>query len=57
MLISFLHLLIFMLCNIMFCGTTAFVVVYIVPLYMTKLFRIYFHLYVRVRCLPFGCVV
>ena len=40
------------------CGTTSFVVAYIVPLCMTvNTFDICFHSYVRVRCLPFGCVV
>lgn len=58
MLISFLYSLLLMLCYVMYYGTTGFVVAFIVPLCMTvNIFRIYFYSYVRVRYLPFGCVV
>jgi hypothetical protein len=42
----------------MLCEVTTFVVACIVPLWRAvNIFRIYFHWHVRVRYLPFGCVV
>jgi hypothetical protein len=58
MLISFLYSLLLILCYVMYYGTTAFVVAFIVLLCMAvNMFRINFYSYVRVRYLPFGCVV